>query len=58
MLKTIAAGVLLVYVIVALVFGGVFVYGHWGDGYSTGVLFARAAEEAMLWPVNLVRGFF
>ncbi len=58
MLKTIAAGVLLVYVIVGLVFGGVFVYGHWGDGYGTGVLFARAAEEAMLWPVNLVGGLF
>ncbi len=56
MLKTIAAGALLIYVIVGLVFGGVFVYGHWGDG--TGGLFARAAEEALLWPVNLVGGLF
>ncbi len=58
MLKTIAAGVLLVYVIVGLVFGGVFVYGHWGYGYGTGVQGARAAEEAMLWPVKLVDGLF
>ncbi len=58
MLKTIAAGVLLVYVIVGLVFGGVFVYEHWGYGYGTGALFARAAEDAMLWPVNLVGGLF
>ncbi len=58
MLKSIAAGVLLVYVIVGLVFGGVFVYEHWGYGYGTGVLFARAAEDAMLWPVNLVGGLF
>ncbi len=58
MLKTIAAGVLLVYVTVGLVFGGVFVYEHWGYGYGTGALFARAAEDAMLWPVNLVGGLF
>ncbi len=58
MLKTIAVGVLLVYVIVGLVFGGVFVYDHWGYGYGTDVLVARAAEEAMLWPVNLVGGLF
>ncbi len=58
MLKTIAAGVLLVYVIVGLVFGEVFVYEHWGYGYGTGALFARAAEDAMLWPVNLVGGLF
>ncbi len=58
MLKTIAAGVLLVYVIVGLVFGGVFVYEHWGYRYGTGVLFARAAEDAMQWPENLVGGLF
>ncbi len=56
MLKTIAVSVLLVYVIVGLVVGGVFVYDHWD--YGTGALVTRAAEEAMLWPVNLVGGLF
>ncbi len=58
MLKTIALGVLCLYVIVGLVLDGLFVYDHWGYGYGTDVLVMRAAEEAMMWPVNLVGGLF
>ncbi len=52
MLKTIAVGVLCLYIIVSLFIGGLFVYDHWG--YSTDVLVMRAAEEALLWPMKLV----
>ncbi len=58
MIKTIAAGVLFVYVIVALVFGGVYVYDHWGGGYGTGALFSRAAEQAAFWPYKLIQELF
>ncbi len=56
MLKTIAVGVLCLYIIVSLFIGGMFVYDHWG--YRTDVLVRGAAEEALLWPMKLVDGLF
>ncbi len=52
----IIAGALFVYVIASLVFGGVYVYEHWGSGYGTGALFSRAVQQTVLWPVRLAEG--